>query len=179
MATDQKVAGSNPAERARYLGSPTVVPDPGAPGPTGDPSRPTDRVQEVTESGGSFDLELAAAQLRADSGDVSILVKVLVEQLSDALGSRLKVEKAGGRFRKSDEIKSLTITMVDDQFDAVVDGPVLRCTIGHSSGGIRIRSDKVDMDTWLNRLLTVLQAEADHSQAVRLALENIVIGGQG
>ena len=33
------------------------------------------------------------------------------------------------------------------------------------------------MDTWLNRLLTVLKAEADHSQAVRLALENIVIGG--
>jgi hypothetical protein len=58
-----------------------------------------------------------------------------------------------------------------------VDGAVLRCTIGHSSGGIRIRSEKVDMDTWLARLLTVLKAEADHSQAVRQALENIVIGG--
>ena len=153
--------------------------DPGAPDPTGDLPGHTGRVQEVTEPGGPFDLELAAAQLRADSTDVSILVKVLVDQLSDALGSRLKVEKAGGRFRKSDEIKSLTITMEDDQFDAVVDGPVLRCTIGHSSGGIRIRSEKVDMDTWLNRLLTVLQAEADHSQAVRQALENIVIGGHG
>jgi hypothetical protein len=126
--------------------------------------------------GESFDLELAAAQLRADSTDVRILVKVLVDQLSGALGPRLRVERAG-RFRKSEEIKSLTIAMEDDQFDAVVDGPVLRCTIGHSSGGIRIRSEKVDMDTWLNRLLTVLKAEADHSQAVRQALENIVIGG--
>ena len=59
----------------------------------------------------------------------------------------------------------------------MVDGAVLRCTIGHSSGGIRIRSEKVDMDTWLNRLLTVLKAEAANSQAVRQALENIVIGG--
>ena len=33
------------------------------------------------------------------------------------------------------------------------------------------------MDTWLNRLLAVLKVEADHSQAVRQALENIVIGG--
>ena len=127
--------------------------------------------------GESFDMELAAAQLRADSSDVRILVKGLVDQLADALGPRLRVERAGGRFRRSDEIKSLTITMEDDQFDAVVDGAVLRCTIGHSSGGIRIRSEKVDLDTWLGRLLAVLKAEADHSQAVRQALENIVIGG--
>jgi hypothetical protein len=127
--------------------------------------------------GESFDLELAAAQLRADSTDVRILVKVLVDQLSDALGPRLRVERSGGRFRKSEEIRALTITMEDDQFDAVVDGPVLRCTIGHSSGGIRIRSEKVDMDTWLNRLVAVLRSEADHSQAVRQALENIVTGG--
>jgi hypothetical protein len=124
----------------------------------------------------SFDLELAAASLRADGSDVHILVKVLVDQLSDALGPRLKVERAG-RFRKSDEIKSLKIAMGDDQFDAEVDGSTLKCTIGRTSGGIRIRSEKVDVDTWLNRLLTVLKAEAANSQAVRLALENMVIGG--
>jgi len=129
--------------------------------------------------GDSLDLELAAAQLRADSADVGILLKVLVAQLSDALGSRLQVQRAGGRFRKSDEIRSLRIAMGDDQFEAEVDGPTLRCTIGHTSGGIRIRSEKVDVDAWLDRLLAVLQAEAEHSQAVRLALENIVIGGNG
>jgi hypothetical protein len=133
----------------------------------------------VTDTGDSFDLELAAAQLRADGADVRILLKVLVDQLSDALGPRLQVERAGGRFRKSDEIRSLRITMEDDQFDAEVDGSTLRCTVGHSSGGIRIRSEKVDLDSWLNRLLATLQAEADHSQAVRLALEHIVIGGNG
>jgi hypothetical protein len=127
--------------------------------------------------GESFDLELAAAQLRADGSDVRILISVLVDQLSDALGARLTVERGGGRFRKSGAIKSLSITMEDDQFDTVVDGPVLRCSIGHSSGGIRIRSERVDMDTWLHRLLTILKAEAEHSQAVRQALENIVIGG--
>ena len=133
----------------------------------------------MTDTGDSFDLELAAAQLRADGSDVRILLKVLVDQLSDALGPRLQVQRAGGRLRKSGEIRSLRITMGDDQFDAEVDGSTLRCTVGHSSGGIRIRSEKVDMDSWLGRLLATLQAEADHSQAVRLALENIVIGGNG
>ena len=69
--------------------------------------------------------------------------------------------------------------MGGDQFDAEVDGAALQCTIGHSSGGIRIRSEKVDVDEWLNRLLTVLKAEAANSQAVRQALESMVIGGHG
>ncbi len=125
----------------------------------------------------SMDLELAAASLRADGTDVRILVKALADQLTEALGSRLDVKRAGGRFRKSDEIQSIRITLDDDQFDAEVDGSTLRCTIGHSSGGIRIRSEKVGVDDWLARLLAVLKAEAAHSQAVRQALESMVIGG--
>jgi hypothetical protein len=35
------------------------------------------------------------------------------------------------------------------------------------------------MDTWLRRLLTVLKAEATNNQAVRMALEPMVIGGPG
>jgi hypothetical protein len=126
----------------------------------------------------SFDLELAAASLRADGTDVHVLLKVLVDQLSDALGDRLHVEQSGGRFRKSHEIKSLNVAMGDDQFEAVVEGPSLRCTIGHASGGIRIRSESVTLDDWIARLLAALQAEAAHSQSARLALENIVIGGR-
>jgi hypothetical protein len=126
----------------------------------------------------SMDLELAAASLRADGSDVGILVKALADQLTEALGSRLEVKRAGGRFRKSDEIRSIRITLDEDQFDAEVDGGTLRCTIGHSSGGIRIRSEKVGVDEWLARLLAVLKTEAAHSQAVRLALESMVIGGQ-
>ena len=60
---------------------------------------------------------------------------------------------------------------------ADIDGPIVRCTIGHSSGGIRIRSERVDIDVWLKRLLGALQAEAARSETIRLALENIMIGG--
>jgi hypothetical protein len=115
--------------------------------------------------------------LRADGSDVRILVKVLADQLADALGSRLEVTRSGGRFRKSDDIRSIRISLDNDQFEAEVEGDTLRCTIGHSSGGIRIRTEKVGVDAWLARLLTVLKAEAAHSQAVRQALETIVIGG--
>jgi hypothetical protein len=124
-----------------------------------------------------MDLELAAASLRADGSDVRILVKVLADQLADALGSRLEVKRSGGRFRRPEQIRSIAIAMGDDRFDAEVDGDILRCAIGHSSGGIRIRSEKVNVDVWLTRLLAALKVEADHSQAVRRALETMVIGG--
>ena len=127
----------------------------------------------------SFDLELAAASLRADSADMRILVKVLADHLSAALGPRMQVQRAGGRFRKSDEVRSLRIVLDDDQFEAVVDGDALACTIAHSSGGIRIRSQKVAVDEWISLLLAALKSEAAHSQSVREALEGIVIGGQG
>jgi hypothetical protein len=133
----------------------------------------------VSDLGDSFDLELAAAQLRADSSDVRVLLKALVGQLSEALGTRLQAKRTGGRFRKSDDVASVSIAMGDDQFDAEVDGAALRCAIGHTSGGIRIRTERVDLDAWLSRLLAGLKAEADHSQAVRLALEHMVIGGNG
>jgi len=125
----------------------------------------------------AFDLSMAVSQLASNSTDLRIMLKVLVAQLSDALGDRITVERAG-RFRKSDEIKSVRIMLGDDTLEAAVEGGTVRCTIGHSSGGIRIRSEQVGMDVWLTRLLTTLQTEAAHSEQTRVALENIVIGGQ-
>jgi hypothetical protein len=126
--------------------------------------------------GAAFDLSMAVSQLASNSTDLRIMLKLLVAQLSDALGGRLTVERAG-RFRKSEEIKSVRVTLGDDTLEATVDGGTVRCSIGHSSGGIRIRSEQVGMDVWLTRLLTTLQAEAAHSEQTRQALENIVIGG--
>jgi hypothetical protein len=125
----------------------------------------------------SFDLSMAVAQLASNSTDLRIMLKLLVSQLADVLGDRIVVERAG-RFRKSDDIKSVRITLGDDTLEAVVEGATVRCTIGHASGGIRIRSEQVGMDGWLTRLLATLQSEAAHSEQTRQALENIVIGGQ-
>ena len=127
--------------------------------------------------GDSFDLDLAAATLRSDNSDVRMLLKLLARQLATPLGERLQVERKGGLFKKSDDVRALRISMGDDQFEAVLDGTGLSCSVGRVSGGIRIRSDKVGMDEWLRRLLGALQAEAEHSSNARQALENIVIGG--
>jgi hypothetical protein len=133
---------------------------------------------EPADAGGNdaFDLSMAVSSLQSNSTDSRIMLKLLVAQLADVLGGRIVIERAGGRFRKSEEIKSVQITLGDDALRAEVDGATVRCSIGHSSGGIRIRSEQVGMDAWLGRLLTILHSEAAHSEQTRLALENIVIG---
>jgi hypothetical protein len=126
--------------------------------------------------GDGFDLDMAVATLQSNSTDVRIMLKLLVGQLSEVLGNRIQVERAGGRIRRSDEIKSVQIILGDDTLRAEVEGAGVRCSIGHASGGIRIRSEQVGMDAWLARLLTTLNDEAAHSEQTRLALEHIVIG---
>ena len=125
----------------------------------------------------AFDLDMAAALLQSNATDVSMMLKLLVGQLSDVLGSRLVVQRVGGLLRKSGEVKALEVTLGDDVLRADVEGASVRCSVAHSSGGIRIRSESVDLDSWLRRLLSALQAEATHSEVARAALERIVIGG--
>jgi hypothetical protein len=132
----------------------------------------------TTEGDDAFDLDMAAASLQANSVDVPMMLKLLVNELADVLGKRLVVERAGGLLRRSDAIKAVQIAMGDDELRADLDGANVRCTIGHSSGGIRIRSAHVEVDEWLKHLLAGLRAEAAHSDRARRALENIVIGGQ-
>jgi hypothetical protein len=131
----------------------------------------------MTSMDDSYDLNMAAAMLRSNSTDLRLLLKALSEGLSDTLGDRLQVQRSGSRFKKSDVISSVQITMASDQFEAVVDGSDLRCTVGHFSGGIRIRNENVDVSAWIVKLLEALRVEAAHSDTARQALENLVIGG--
>jgi hypothetical protein len=141
-----------------------------------EPFDPTELEQPDT-GGDAYDLGLATSTLLAETTDIEMLLRVLAKQLAEAFGERLSVTRDGGRFRKSDKIRALDVDLGNDGFRAEVVKGSLVCTVAHSSGGIRIRSERVGMDQWLRRLLESLKAEAGSSQAARQALENMIIGG--
>ena len=70
----------------------------------------------------AFDLSMAVSQLASNTTDARIMLKLLASQLADALGDRLEVERAGGRFRKSDEIKSVRVSLGNDTLEADIEG---------------------------------------------------------
>ncbi len=154
----------------------------GARWPAGDPLAPSatgydPRVDPAASE--PFDLDLAAATLQANSSDVRMLLHLLVDQLGEVLGKRLTVQRNGGRFRRGGEIQAVEAAVGDDVLRAELDGSTLRCTVGHASGGIRIRTDTVAVADWIKQLLAAVQHEAQRSEAARQALERIVIGGPG
>jgi hypothetical protein len=124
-----------------------------------------------------YDLDMAAAALRSSSSDLRAMLSALVVQLDGTFGDRMVVERSGGRFRKTGDVKAVQVTLGDDVLRADVEGSTVRCSIAHLSGGIRIRTDQVDMDAWVTTLLAALEAEAAHSESARQALERVVLGG--
>lgn len=127
-------------------------------------------------SGDPLDLELATNALLADNHDLRYLLKLLARQLAGSLGDRVTVEREG-RFRKSDEVKSLVVRMGGDEYEAQVTKHDVSTGIRHFSGGICIRTEKVPTGEWLTRLLQDLQKEAAGNESARRAIESIVMGG--
>jgi hypothetical protein len=131
------------------------------------------------DTGGPVDMQMAAAALLANNKDVKMMLRVLGKTLEDAFGERVEItHPSGGLFhRQSDEIKSITVHLDSDDYEAALDGPSVRCSVGRSSGGIRIRSEQLPVEQWLSRLLSALQQEAVTNQSAQAALQNVIIGG--
>lgn len=129
-------------------------------------------------SGDPLDLQLATTAILADAHDVKALLEMLARQLSSTLGEKVTVERDGGLLRRAKEIKSLRVFLGSKTFSAEISKGSLVTSVGYESAGIRIKTEKTDMSTWLGRLLGELQEAANTNQASRMALEAIVNGGQ-
>jgi hypothetical protein len=130
-------------------------------------------------AGGQVDMQMAAAALLADNKDVKMMLRVLGKTLQDAFGDRVEVTRPSGGLlhHQSEEIKSITVHLGPDEYQAQLEGRSVRCVVGRTSGGIRIRNEELPVEQWLGRLLAALQEEAVNNQSARAALQRVIIGG--
>lgn len=122
------------------------------------------------------DLDLLAANLRADAADAGQFVEGLAVKLEAMLPGRVTVRRSRrGMFgpklvqRISVDGPDARLEMLRGEHDAMT---MRRARI---SGGIVLRSEDVEADTWLNELGTVVAAEAQRSEQTRQALERLLI----
>ena len=83
-------------------------------------------------SGDPLDLELATTALLADSHDVRTLLKLLARQLAGTLGDRVQIRREGGLLRRSEEVKSLSVRVGDEDFTADVGRGQVTTAVAHT-----------------------------------------------
>ncbi len=80
----------------------------------------------LADPGGQVDMQMAAAALLADNKDVKMMLRVLGKTLQDAFGDRVEVThgSAGLLHHQSEEIKSITVHLGPDEYQAELEEPI-------------------------------------------------------
>ena len=123
----------------------------------------------------SNDLDLIAAALRADASDTHAFVEGLAVKLEEALPGRVRVERARGGFRRPKHVQRIALDAGDMRLELRVMNGATETSCSRLSGGIVLKREPVDTDSWLVALGEVLTDEARRSEATRAALERLMI----
>jgi hypothetical protein len=124
----------------------------------------------------SFDL--LAASLRADASELGTFVTVLGAKLVDALPDHVVCERERKRFLGKgtpDRIIKIEVTLDDLRFELDDSGKLLETRISHVVRGMRLKSDDVAIDEWIERLSRKLAETAERSAKSRDAIAGLLL----
>jgi hypothetical protein len=124
----------------------------------------------------SLDLDLLAASLRADAGDLGAFVEGLAAKLEDVLPGRTKVDRARRGMFGPKRVRRIAVDAGDQRLELACDeGDTIEMRRARLSAGIVLKNETLDTDSWLRELGVALQAEAQRSEQTRQALERLLI----
>ena len=122
------------------------------------------------------ELDLAAAELRADSTDSRALIEALAERLEQAL-PRLAVVKrrrVGGLLSKRSEVERIDIALDDQRFELEENRGALRCTRNKLVRGITLKHEELPLAQWIGELVSAVGAAATLGEQARISLEGLL-----
>lgn len=122
----------------------------------------------------SLDLDLLAASLRADEAELGSFVEAVAAKLEATVPGAVRVERRrDGLFGAKRAVK-VTLDAGGQRLELVREGTGVQARCGRVSGGIVLKSETVDTETWLAALGAALADEARRSQTTREALERLL-----
>ncbi len=129
----------------------------------------------VSIEGPEENFDRLAAALRADSGDLSTFLEVVAGKFEAALPGRTKVERdGGGMLRRRRQVKRVSLELGELRFELAQSGGsvVARCT--RVVRGIALKTEMLNLETWLVELARALSTQARASSQDRVALERLL-----
>jgi hypothetical protein len=127
------------------------------------------------EESPSLDLDLLAAALRADLSDIAAFVEGLAARLEQALPGAVIVKRAKRGLRGPKLVTEIAVETGGERLELKRVGNDVRAVRAKSSGGIVLKTETIDIDTWLSALTAAVAAQAERSERTRQALQQLVL----
>jgi hypothetical protein len=122
----------------------------------------------------NLDLDLLAALLRADAGDLGAFVESLAMKLEQAVPGRVRVERRRTGLLGPKAVRSIALDAGDQRLELSYAGGALQTRAAKVSGGIVLKNETLDVEAWVAALGQALAAEAVRSESTRRALERLL-----
>jgi hypothetical protein len=123
---------------------------------------------------GGLGFDMLAASIRADASEMTSFLTVLGHKLFDALPGQVNCVRERKRFRESDRIKRVEVTLDELRFEVEENGAIPVAMISHVVRGMKLRSDEVALDEWIERLSRKLAEFAAKSAQARNAIGGLL-----
>jgi uncharacterized protein YhdP len=121
-----------------------------------------------------LDIDLIAASLRADSGDIGTFVEVLAAKLEEAVPGAANIQRRREGLFGPKRVSRISVDAGGERLELSADGGRIATTCARVSGGIVLKSEVLDTDAWLAALSRALADEARSSQSTRQSLERLL-----
>jgi hypothetical protein len=120
------------------------------------------------------DIDLLAATLRADAGDLRAFVEALAVKLEEAVPGAVTVDRRRDGMFGPKRVRRIALDAGGQRLELRTDGGAIQTTAARLSGGIVLKNEELPTDDWLRILGEALAAQAQHSTTTRQALERLL-----
>ncbi len=121
------------------------------------------------------DLDLVAAALRADLSDIAAFVEGLAVRLEQTLPGFVQVKRSRSGFRGPRLVSEILVQAGEEQLMLRRDGGHVNASRARMSGGIVLKTEPLDIESWLAALSGTVAQQAQRSERIRLALQQLVL----
>lgn len=130
----------------------------------------------VHDPDSEIDIDLLAASLRADAGDMGAFVEALAMKLEQAVPGSVRIERRRDGLFGPKLVRRIALDAGDQRLELVADGPAIDTRCSRVSGGIVLKSEQLGTDAWVRALGEALAEQARRSQTTRQALDRLLNG---